>query len=118
MESPDSKIPVFWIRTMGRLPPIHNPAAMAMVSPSRQTGTRSKRWLVGEQLVHEVGLAVGQPDHVADVVLLEFLHDRGGVKYDLVSSHSSSLLSLSQRLESQTKSQPSPLSQIAWNGPE
>lgn len=38
-ESPDSKNPVFWIMTRGSLPPIHRPAAMAMLSASLQMGT-------------------------------------------------------------------------------
>ena len=40
-ESPDSIMPVFWMRMTGFLPPADNPAAVEKAWPSRLTGTKS-----------------------------------------------------------------------------
>ena len=41
-ESPDSIMPVFWMRMTGLLPPAAKPAAVEKAWPSRLTGTRSR----------------------------------------------------------------------------
>ena len=78
IESPDSKIPVFWMRTTGFLPPTHSPAAMAMVSPSRHTGTRSSDGSSMSISYMKLVSLSGRPYGVGDAVFMQGVHDGRG----------------------------------------
>src|SRR5258707_6894498 len=68
IESPDSIMPVFWIRIIGLRPPANRPAAIEQACPSRLTPTRRSD---GSACISRepIGLAVWQPYDVGNAVL-------------------------------------------------